>query len=204
LEGIYSRIFIDELQDLAGYDLEILDRLFRSRVGVLAVGDPRQGTFSTNQNAKHKQFKRGGILEWLSAKQKEGIFVMEERTVCHRSNQAICDFADQLFPAMPKTTSENREVTGHDDVVCLKANEVAGYVEKYRPAMLRYDKRADTMGYCAANIGTTKGKTFDRVLIFPTKPMKAYLKSKDVTEAGDLSKFYVAVTRARYSVAFVV
>ena len=49
-----------------------------------------------------------------------------------------------------------------------------------------------------------KGKTFDRVMVFPTNPMKAYLKSKDLTAAGDLSKFYVAVTRARYSVAFVI
>jgi hypothetical protein len=34
--------------------------------------------------------------------------------------------------------------------------------------------------------------------------MKEYLKSKDISKAGDLAKFYVAVTRAKYSVAFVV
>jgi hypothetical protein len=45
--------------------------------------------------------------------------------------------------------------------------------------------------------------TFDRVLIFPTGPMKAYLKTKDLAKAGDLAKFYVGVTRARYSVTFV-
>lgn len=43
----------------------------------------------------------------------------------------------------------------------------------------------------------------DRVLIFSTKPVRTYLDTKDISKAGDLEKFNVAVTRARYSVAFV-
>jgi DNA helicase-2/ATP-dependent DNA helicase PcrA len=54
------------------------------------------------------------------------------------------------------------------------------------------------------NIGLAKGRTYDRVLIFPTKPMKEYLKTQEVAKAGDIAKLYVAVTRARFSVAFVV
>lgn len=54
------------------------------------------------------------------------------------------------------------------------------------------------------NFGLSKGLTFNRVLIYPTKPMLDWLsgKSKDMKDES-LSKFYVAVTRARYSVAFV-
>jgi len=59
------------------------------------------------------------------------------------------------------------------------------------------------MNYPAINIGVSKGRTYDRVLIFPTKPMKIYLKTKDIKKAGDISKLYVAITRARFSVAFV-
>ena len=69
--------------------------------------------------------------------------------------------------------------------------------------MLRYDKRQSTMGLPAINFGASKGKNYDRVLIFPTKPIRTYLDTKDPSKAGDLEKFYVAVTRARYSVAFV-
>jgi hypothetical protein len=54
------------------------------------------------------------------------------------------------------------------------------------------------------NIGNSKGRTFDRVMIFPTLPMKKYLETKNLDVAGDIAKLYVAVTRARYSVAFVV
>ena len=59
------------------------------------------------------------------------------------------------------------------------------------------------MGLKAINFGVSKGRTYPRVLIFPTKPMVKYLRTKNPADGGDLSKFYVAVTRAQYSVAFV-
>lgn len=204
LERIYAHIFIDEVQDFAGFDLEILEKLFNSSIATVSVGDPRQATFSTNNSTKNKQFKKSQILEWIYSKQKSKIIQVEERTDCYRSNQLICDFSDALFPALPKTVSKNTTVTGHDGIILINQNDVLDYHKTHRPMVLRYDKRTNTMGLPAFNIGTMKGRTFDRVLIFPTKPMKAYLKTKDLSQAGDLSKLYVAVTRAKYSAAFVV
>jgi ATP-dependent DNA helicase UvrD/PcrA len=60
------------------------------------------------------------------------------------------------------------------------------------------------LGLPAINIGMSKGSTYDRVLIFPTKPMLAYLKTGDLAKVGAVEKLYVAVTRARYSAGFVV
>ena len=54
------------------------------------------------------------------------------------------------------------------------------------------------------NIGVSKGSTFDRVLIFPTKPMLQYIKSGNPDVLAAREHLYVAVTRARHSVAFVV
>lgn len=204
LEKIYAHIFIDEVQDLAGYDLEYLEKLFCSSISIVAVGDPRQATFSTNKSSKNKQFKKSHILDWIKAKQASKIFTVEERTDCYRSNQAICDFADALFPTLPKTISKNCEVTGHDGVFCIKESEALDYFNKHKPIVLRHDKRANTMSLTAFNIGTTKGRTYDRILIISTKPMKEYLKNKDISKAGDLAKLYVAITGAKYSVAFVI
>lgn len=60
------------------------------------------------------------------------------------------------------------------------------------------------MQFETMTFGSAKGLTFNRVLIYPTQLMLNWLsgKSKDM-KAESLSKFYVAVTRARYSVAFV-
>ncbi|MFN8250241.1 MAG: hypothetical protein U0V75_00060 [Ferruginibacter sp.] len=66
------------------------------------------------------------------------------------------------------------------------------------------------------NFGDSKGLTYDRVIIYPTKTIANYLldgklvkkvkNKKGVVEeqdAFDIAKFYVALTRARYSVAIV-
>ncbi|MCE7031634.1 hypothetical protein LY625_03200 [Lysobacter sp. GX 14042] len=41
-------------------------------------------------------------------------------------------------------------------------------------------------------------------MIFPTRPMVEYLKKRDPTKLKAPERLYVAVTRARFSVAFVV
>ena len=203
LAKIYDHVFIDELQDLAGYDLDFLEKLFSSIIAVTAVGDPRQGTFVTNNSSKNKKFKKSGIIDWVNKHIKTGLIEVEEKNECFRCNQTICDFADSLFPKLPKTTSKNTTVTGHDGIFMIGKNDIFAYTEQHKPVVLRWDKRTDTLGLPAMNFGISKGRTFDRVLIFPTKPMMEFLVSRDLDKAGDLSKLYVAVTRARYSVAFV-
>jgi DNA helicase-2/ATP-dependent DNA helicase PcrA len=204
LEKIYRNIFIDELQDLAGFDLELLEMLFSSAIPIITVGDPRQATYTTNNSSKNKRFKKFHIADWIEEKRKTGLVVVEERTDCYRSNQVICDFADALFPHLPKTKSLNSECTGHDGVFFLKEREVLEYVQKHNPTILRHDRRTNTLGLPGLNIGTTKGRTYDRVLIFTTQPMRNYLNTKDIAKAGDLARLYVATTRARFSVGFVV
>jgi DNA helicase IV len=204
LGRIFTHIFIDEFQDLAGYDLELVRRLLCSSTSVVAACDPRQATFSTNNSSRNRKFKRGGIAEWIQKQSASGLLSVEEHTHCYRSNQNICDFADALYPSLPKTLSMNNEVTGHDGIFVVTVNEVIDYIKKYNPIVLRYSVKTSTMNLPALNIGISKGRTYDRVLVFPTKSMIEYVQTRDISKAGDLPKLYVAVTRAKYSVAFVV
>lgn len=204
LEKIYSHIFIDELQDFAGYDLNFFEELFKSAIEIVAVGDPRQSTFATNNSSKNSKYKGSKIYDWLQEQEQKGNIVIEEKTDCHRCNQTICDLADLLYPALPKTTSKNTITTGHDGIFMIKSGELDEYIKQHEPFLLRYDKRTKTSEYTALNIGLSKGRTYDRVLVFPTKNMLQFIKTKDHTKAGDVSKLYVAITRARHSVAFVV
>lgn len=203
LERIYRKFFIDELQDFAGYDLTLLELFFDSSLDIIAVGDPRQATFSTNNAPKNRQYRRSNIYLWLQEMGKKDNVIIEEQSRCFRCNQEICDFADALFTDLPKTTSLNHCVTGHDGIFNISPSEVDEYIKNYNPMVLRYSRRTDTLNYPALNIGLSKGRTYNRVLIFPTKQMLEYLKTKDLNKAGDRSKFYVALTRARYSVTFV-
>ncbi|WP_424769430.1 UvrD-helicase domain-containing protein [Paenibacillus sp. sgz302251] len=53
MSKIFSHIFIDKIQDLAGYDLEIVKLLLKSRSNILFVGDPRQVTYLTHIERKY-------------------------------------------------------------------------------------------------------------------------------------------------------
>lgn len=58
--------------------------------------------------------------------------------------------------------------------------------------------------YRVMNFGESKGLSFDRVLIYPTKPILKWLVDNHSELAPtSRSKLYVALTRARYSVAII-
>ncbi len=221
LENIYSKIFIDEVQDISGYDFDIVELLLKSKIKCSLVGDCRQATYFTTCSPKYKKYKGKNIINLFHDWQNKGLCVVFEKNDCYRSNQIICDFADGFYPHLTKTQSFNSDTTGHDGLFTLKDNQVFSYIEKYNPTILRWDKSADTLGLEAKNFGTTKGQTFDRVLIFPTDGFKKYLSDGKLTKVSQkknkktqvvtkerkntfhLAKFYVATTRARHSVAFV-
>lgn len=56
LEKIYATVFFDEVQDLSGYDLEIIRLIAASSIDLVCVGDPKQATFKTNNGQKIKTF----------------------------------------------------------------------------------------------------------------------------------------------------
>lgn len=205
LSKIYTHIFIDEVQDLAGYDLEFLKLLFKSETNILLVGDPRQGTYSTNNAAKNKKFKQSAIVSFF---EDNSINIEKDETSMttnHRCISTICNLSNSLFPDLSKTTSGNNNATEHDGVFLVKQTDVPAYLEKYNPMQLRYDKKTKVIeNYQAMNFGESKGRSFNRVLIYPTDPIKKWLQNHNSELAStSRSKLYVAITRARQSVAFV-
>ena len=199
LEGLYDWIYIDEAQDLVGYDLDFLDLLFASSIGVVVVGDPRQHTYATNLTVRNKKYKGVGLIDWF--RERTDVCDLDERTENYRCNQAICDFADALYPNLAPSESKNAIETGHDGIFRITRGEIDNYIATYDPVPLRDSRATKTFGYKAQNIGLVKGRTFDRVLIFPTGPMKKYVQAGQAMSAP--TRMYIAATRARHSVAFV-
>ncbi len=159
LHEIYDEIYVDEVQDLVAYDLEVLDFLVRSSMHVVMVGDVRQHTYATNQNNKNKRYRGARIVEWLA--QRPELCRVENWTVSYRCNQAICDFADALYPHLPATTSANHELVDPQGILILKPEEVEAHIAAHNPMILRYKINSKTMGYPATNFGASKGSTHD-------------------------------------------
>ena len=205
LEGIYSKIFVDEVQDISGYDFDLIELLLKSKINCHLVGDCRQATYFTTCSPKYKKFKGKNIINLFQSWEKDNLCSITEKNDCYRSNQIICDFADKLYPNLSRTTSFNTEQTEHDGLFIVKSEQVSRYIKAYNPIVLRYSKKSETLDFDSQNFGTTKGQTFERVLIFTTDPIRKYLKTGNDNVLHDTSraKLYVAITRARTSVAFV-
>lgn len=100
LGQMYTDVFIDEFQDLAGWDLEVIQLLLQSGVRVTLVGDPRQHIYSTNPSQKNKQYLGIGVVKLLEQWKRAGLCSVERMNDTHRCQGAICDFTNALWPGM--------------------------------------------------------------------------------------------------------
>lgn len=212
ISRVFPHIFVDEVQDLAGYDLDILAQLARSPARLLMVGDPRQVTYLTHHERRYSKYADGGIVAFLQRELPKKVAVeIDQATLnrSHRNSAAICAVSSRLFTALPASQA--------CDCAHCRAGPPAGagmfivrpadhgrYLASVQPMQLRdkitssgVDKRLPVM-----NFGESKGRGFDHVVILPTSTMQSWLADplfdlKPQTRA----KFYVALTRARHSVA---
>jgi len=203
LSRIYTHIFIDEVQDLSGYDLEFLKLLFSSSINTLLVCDPRQGTYSTNNLRKNKKYQKSGILNFFKDKSIQIEIDQTSLVINYRCIAPICIFSNKLFPDFPETTTGNARYNDHAGIFFVKRKDMDKYLEKYTPTQLRWNKTTTVNEkYSVKTFGETKGLNFQRVFIYPTDIFIKWIfnNNKDIPPTSR-AKCYVALTRAQYSVA---
>ena len=213
MSEVFPYIYIDEVQDLAGYDLDILKMLFQSKSTIICVGDPRQATFYTHWEKKHFPFRHGKIREFIENKCRKRDNIVIDTTslnLSHRNNKTICDFSSSLYPDMPPSnpcSCKGCHPNGiiHQGVFLIDKDNCDDYIQMFNPIQLRHSKKEEVLKASQYyNYGNSKGKTFNRVLIYPTGTIKAWLNDRSLElKETTKAKLYVAITRARYSVAFV-
>lgn len=212
LSRVYKTVYIDEAQDLCGdlcgWDLEILRILMDSPIDLVMVGDVRQALLVTNEReTKHRKYKYSRILDWFRDQEARDRLKIDYQSTTWRYNAQIAMFADQIFDSswgFAPTEMKMTSVTDHDGVFAIEPGQVSVYVNKYSPHCLRVSRSSwKQLDGEFSNFGTVKGLTFDRVLVCVTGPIEDFLTKGKPMEDATCCGFYVAVTRARYSVAIV-
>lgn len=213
LSKIYSHIFIDEVQDLAGYDLDFLKLIFASNITTLLVGDPRQVVYLTHNERKWGKYANGKIKDFILNECKDICCDIDDSTLnqSHRNNKEICFFSSKLYPELPASKpcscSECRNVTtNHEGIFLVRKSDIQKYLNKYTIVQLKL--RSDTDGvlknFPNYNFGLSKGLSFDRVLIHLTIDMQKWILNDSHTLADKTrAQLYVAITRARFSVGLI-
>lgn len=212
ISRVFPNVFVDEVQDLAGFDLDILATFARSSARLFMVGDPRQVTYLTHHERRHRKYADGGIADFLRNELPKKVPVEIDETTLnrsHRNSAAICAVSSRLFPNLP--ASQACDCVGcrsgsaaWNGVYILRTADYAHYMAAVRPMQLR-DKitsKGVDIGSPAMNFGESKGRGFDHVVILPTEPMKRWLFDPATNlKPQSRAKFYVALTRGRHSVA---
>lgn len=210
LERMYDRIYIDEVQDLCGYDLEILKLLMASSIPIEMVGDVRQAILATNERErKNKKFMYMGIWKWFQAEARAKRLVIEQRSETWRCRPEIATLADSLFNSeweFDRTQSRNSLTTSHDGIFLIRPADVDAYMAEFTPLPFRKSvTSAKKFGYLPMmNFGEAKGLGRKRVLIFPTGAIEKFLTKGTPLDDKQAAPFYVAITRAEQSVALVI
>ena len=219
LNLIFSHIFIDESQDLAGFDFEVIKSLLFSPVCITIVGDPRQHTYVSNSLRKHKQYK-GRIEKFIDEKintKKKTIVNIDYKTLSesHRCGSEICTIAslvhDDFPPTLPCKCDSCKEkrlkyLQGICRVYYVKQNNIAEFISRFSPVALTHNITTKIHPDLTKrlNMGECKGLGMTCCLIYPTSPMLCFFKSGRDLAPVEKAKLYVAITRATHIVGIVV
>lgn len=206
LRKLYDLVIIDEVQDIAGPDLDLVECLLRN-IPMVMVGDVRQATLRTNNGKKHSRYRGAEVLKVFEAWETQRLCRIERNPQSYRCPQSICDLADSLFPAADLGTTESRQPTrsAHTGVFRVSHQLASRYQAALEAQVLRHSVNTACFDPNAMNMGASKGLEFRHVMIHPTGPIQRWLRTADVSDLkpSAVTKLYVAVTRARHSVAFI-
>jgi hypothetical protein len=212
LGEVYTRVYFDEVQDLVGWDYSVLKSLNKvMKSSITCVGDFRQTVYETSFGQKAPETAAQKIAEFRGLG-----FIEEPLALNRRSIQSICDIADTVHLGAYQATKSAADPTPdefnhHLGAFIVKQSDVMDYIATFDPMVLRWNVRSgnkflppDARCY---NFGSSKGLGFDRVLILPAESQMSFVLGHAVpfaegTETAQ-NKMYVAITRARYSLAFV-
>jgi DNA helicase-2/ATP-dependent DNA helicase PcrA len=213
LAEIYDAIFIDEIQDLVGWDFAVVRAILGTSIAELdCVGDFRQSIYETSETSKKPQTIAEKFAEFAAMG-----FATKDLAISWRCIQSICDLADRLHasdglysPTKSQVTVVPPEHADHQGIFAVPASRLKEYLEKYNPVILRRNRQTEEElcdGRAAYNFGESKGMGFERVLIIPPDPHAKFLCGdttafKKAKTDESRNKLYVAITRAKYSVAF--
>jgi hypothetical protein len=214
LAEIYDGLYFDECQDMVGWDFEVLSLLAKSKqFSITCVGDFRQTIYETACTTK----KPGSSPEKVAYLEKLK-FVREEMNESRRSVKEICDYAGRVhaadgYPALVSNVVVPNEYRKHQGIFIVKQSDAHTYLVLYQPVVLRHSIKSGTeydgLPLQRMTFGKSKGLGFARTAIIPTKPHLQFLLD-DPKAFGNgkteetRNKFYVALTRAKYSVALIV
>ena len=199
----FDELIIDEVQDIAGRDFNLLEKIMEANVNQLFVGDFYQHTFDTSRdgtvNANLFESKKNYEKRFTD----KG-FVCDSDTLIKswRCNPDICKFiTDNLGIEM----HSNKNCTGTESISIVSDSAQKKLIMDNPEIVKLHYKKAASFGNGHYNWGETKGQDqYNDVCVCLNKTTaKAYSAGElSMLKPATRNKLYVAITRAHGNVYF--
>lgn len=202
LEKYYNHIFIDEIQDFAGNDFNLLKSIVKSNVNITMVGDFYQHTFDTSRDGNVNKNLHDDYDQYLTKFRDMGL-VVDTTTLSksYRCSPTICSFI---------TNDIGIAIDSHrTDTVSVKYIENKQEIDEFRlndsVVKLFYQKHY-SYGCHSRNWGDCKGEDrFNDVCVVLNKTTLDFYRRSKLKDLNPQTrnKLYVACSRAKKNLYFI-
>ncbi len=202
IEKYFDAFFVDEVQDFAGHDFNLLMALCRANVKCMFVGDFYQHTYDTSRDGKINENLHVDY-EQYKKRFKDAKMIPDTTTLLksRRCSKSVCEFISEKIGVDIESHSNHvtkvELVEDKDEVNALYENK--DVIKLFLQEHYKYDCYGQ-------NWGASKGLDHfnDVCVVLNPNTLKAY---KDGTLAtitpGTRNKLYVACSRARGNLSFI-
>lgn len=196
IEKYFDMVCVDEVQDIGGYDFELLTAISGSNVNVLLVGDFYQHTYVTSQDGAKNKNLHDDFEKYKKRFEKAGLTVdTTSLAKSYRCSQTVCNFIREHLGI--EIHSHFDRVT---DVESLDKQGDADLLHACEKTVKLFYQEHQKYGCYSQNWGSSKGADHyqDVCVVLNGTAFKA-LKSGNVRDVSPITKnkLYVACSRPR-------
>lgn len=202
INEFFDLICVDEVQDFAANDFNLLCELAKFDINILLVDDFYQHTFDTSRDGPTRKTLHDNYKKYCE-ELKKSKYIIDEKTLSnsYRCSPTVCRFVTEKLKI---NIQSNR--TDEKEVLLIEDNEkIKDIYSNESVVKLFYQKSNEYTGN-TANWGNTKGLDhFDDVcVVLNNTSMNAFQNEKlHELPAMTKNKLYVACTRAKGNLYFI-
>lgn len=202
IEKYFDELFVDEVQDFAGHDFNLLLNISKVNIKIVYVGDFFQHTFDTSRDGKTNCNLHNDLNHYITRFKNCG-FTVDTQTLksSYRCNHSVCDFVERKLGIKIKShRNDIVEVELIEDLTQISEIVLDNNIVKL------FFQNSNKYNCFSNNWGASKGLDCynDVCVVLNSKTYTQYKRGQlDQMNEKTRNKFYVACTRAKNRLIFV-
>ncbi|MCM2339487.1 MAG: AAA family ATPase [Burkholderiales bacterium] len=202
LEKYYDCLYIDEIQDFAGHDFDLLKSLVRAKLEIKLVGDFYQHTFDTSRDGTTNNDLHNDYKEYIKNFEQLGIKPdTEHLNKSWRCTPTICNFITENLKIEIYSHKNNMST-----VEFISDPKIIEEIFSNNNVVKLFYRESSKYKCLSRNWGDSKGENkFEDVCVVLNKTTMKHFKDKKLSKlvSGTKNKLYVACSRPHRNLFFI-